>query len=544
VAVALLALIAIVALLAALALWKQDGLRSRWSRYRVPRIVFVSIDTLNLLYTDVHQPGVDLTPELLRLAEGGTVFSRSYTPVSITLPAHSTALTGLEPVSLGVMVNGDVLDEEFETLPEVLHRSGYRTGAVVSLGVLKENFGLGQGFEWFDDAIEEANGRWYRYADEVVDRAIDWVDQQAEHPFFLWVHLSDPHEPYRPRDAGPDSQLTLDGSLIGEYSLGSKERYEVSLRVPPGKHQITWTSLRTPRPEDKPGTALVLELLERDSWPEALTAAVPPETPSERFLFEPVTIDIDNPTDTELSFDLTFRGRINDPSTTEVLEAYRTEVRYTDSELGRLRQAFAERGLDEDTLWVIVSDHGEGLGHHGILGHATYAQEDHMRSLFVLNGPGIPSGKRVEDAIVAMSDVAPTLIDHLGLRGLELRDGSSQTECWTSTGCPGREEYWVYGASVSSNQVTAVAGYRDQYKILWQKNRRFAVYDLEADPNEETNLSQAFQDDSSSRPQAVGELGSSFDPQRELFQKRLEARGSTLTPEQEEMLKSLGYLNP
>ena len=98
----------------------------------------------------------------MRRTAGGTVFEHAYTRVPNTLPAHASLLTGVEPAELGVMVNGDFVSESVETLPEILSRHGYRTGAFLSLGVLKRQFGLDQGFERYDDEWERNLRRWYR----------------------------------------------------------------------------------------------------------------------------------------------------------------------------------------------------------------------------------------------------------------------------------------------------------------------------------------------------------------------------------------------
>ena len=106
-----------------------------------------------------------------------------------------------------------------------MRRFGYRTGAVTSLGVLNEGTNLAQGFSHYDDDMGGEWERWYRTADEVVAAAQSWIDEVGDEPFFLWLHLSDPHEPYLEKGAPPDVRLTLDGESASEWNLTTKEEY-------------------------------------------------------------------------------------------------------------------------------------------------------------------------------------------------------------------------------------------------------------------------------------------------------------------------------
>jgi arylsulfatase A-like enzyme/Flp pilus assembly protein TadD len=123
----------------------------------------------------------------------------------MTLPAHATLLTGLEPPEHGVRVNGrDRLPDGVPTLAETLRRRGYRTGAFVAAYVLDDRFGLARGFEVYDDDLTDARPQTvaerlsvYRGADRVAEAARGWLEPVARGaaPFFAWVHFYDPHHP-------------------------------------------------------------------------------------------------------------------------------------------------------------------------------------------------------------------------------------------------------------------------------------------------------------------------------------------------------------
>ena len=156
-------------------------------------------------------------PALDRLAREGVVFDRATSVAPLTLPAHSSLLTGLVPPRHGVRDNGDpALGATHTTLAEVLSSQGFRTGAFVGSAVLNADRGLAQGFEIYRGSVSferEPSQPLQRRATEVISDATHWLDQVASSPYFLWVHLYDAHRPYDPPE--PYRSLHAD-PYIGE----------------------------------------------------------------------------------------------------------------------------------------------------------------------------------------------------------------------------------------------------------------------------------------------------------------------------------------
>src|SRR5262249_43804351 len=131
---------------------------------------------------------------------------QAITPAPLTLPAHSSIMTGITPMAHGVRDNGNYrLGDNAETLAEILKAKGYDTGAVVAAFVLHSSFGLAQGFDHYDDDLGgeilfDAFHILERPADRVSDAAIRWLDgrKDSKRPFFLWVHYYDAHHEYAP----------------------------------------------------------------------------------------------------------------------------------------------------------------------------------------------------------------------------------------------------------------------------------------------------------------------------------------------------------
>jgi choline-sulfatase len=195
-----------------------------------PNLVLITMDTTRADHLGAWGYRDAQTPNLDALAARGTRFARCDTAAPITLPSHSTILTGLFPPRHGVRDNGTfVLSPKVQTLAERLAAHGYDTAAVVSAVVLARRQGLDQGFRIYDDDL----GSGYTQGTLVSERTAENTTAAAlaalgrlKPPFFLWVHYYDPHEEYRPptrfadRARGPhrlyDAEISFMDEQIGE----------------------------------------------------------------------------------------------------------------------------------------------------------------------------------------------------------------------------------------------------------------------------------------------------------------------------------------
>ncbi len=167
-------------------------------------VLLISIDTCRADHLSCYGFPRKTTPSLDRLAEDGLLFKRAYTSVPITLPAHSTMLTGTIPPWHGVRFNGDHrLSPSNITLAEILNTSGYTTGAIVSTYTLDSQYVINQGFETYNDHFTVPL-KYVRYTErrgeETSQLAIQWLKTHKDDRFFLFLHYFDPHFYYDPPD--------------------------------------------------------------------------------------------------------------------------------------------------------------------------------------------------------------------------------------------------------------------------------------------------------------------------------------------------------
>ena len=175
------------------------------ARKAIPNVILITIDTVRADHVGCYGATGIQTPTLDALARDGIVFERAISQVPLTWPSHAAILTGTYPFQNGVQdFTGQPLDPKFRTVTEAFKRSGYATGAVVSAFVLDRGWGLARGFDFYDDAFSAETfqqkdiGLVDRRAGESVTHTLDWLKKTPRRPFFLWLHLYDPHSPYDP----------------------------------------------------------------------------------------------------------------------------------------------------------------------------------------------------------------------------------------------------------------------------------------------------------------------------------------------------------
>ncbi len=167
-------------------------------------VLLVTIDTLRADALSSYG-GPAHTPNLDRLASHGARFTFAHSHTVVTLPSHTSILSGLLPYEHGMRDNsGFRVRPGTPTLATRLKARGFATGAFVGGFPLTKRFGLTPGFDVYDDQMPETRGAIEvsmpeRRADLVVTRALEWMGRQGS-KFFEWVHVFDAHSPYRPPD--------------------------------------------------------------------------------------------------------------------------------------------------------------------------------------------------------------------------------------------------------------------------------------------------------------------------------------------------------
>ncbi len=399
-----------------------------------PNLLLVGVDTLRADHLGCLGCGSPTSPRLDRLAAQGTLFGDVTAPAPWTLPSFAGALTGLLPGTHGAVLGGDArnmdrqppqrLRGDVVTLAAHLRAQGYRTAAFYSNQFFA--FGLAESF----DRHEYHN----LAAGDLLRLAREWIRRHADRPFFCFVLLNDPHEPTTPpaADLGPFlATAAAAGAATGAADLRRYARWG----------------------EDG-GLALG-------------AAPCPPDAAARRALALKLTI-------------------------------YDATVHQVDREIGALQDDLQRRGLADSTLVSVFSDHGEEFldhqewsrrwdhdprGLHGI-GHGQSHFQELLHVPWLAWGPGVPAGVRRTEP-VSLLDLAPTLLDWLGLPPLPAAPGAAPERIGRSQARPRDEADRLLLAEAIAYGPDLVALRRGRWKLIAHRDGRpLALFDLQDDPRE------------------------------------------------------------
>lgn len=440
---------------------------------RPPNILLVSIDTLRADRVGAYGYERPTTPAIDALAKRGVVFEQAYSPAASTLLAHGSLLTGLQPDVHGLLAIDDTLSEEIATLAQRLRSAGYRTGAFVNSGWLAPRVGLDRGFVSYDFSHDLARIR--------VPGAIRFGRdaEETNEAVFAWL------EDY------PWSHFFL---FVHYFDVHSD-----------------WKDL----PYDAP-----------DDWQRRFAE---PKPRGFRSGDEEVRAS-------------EYLARMNERGVgwstadrTYVESLYDAGVGYTDAALGDLIEKLRELEMLDDTLVIVVSDHGEEFQEHGQVLH-DQVYEEHVRVPLVLAFPPRDArvetyaGSRVQGA-VEIVDVVPTVLDYLDLKASAGLQGRSLLAALDGEG---EAERRIVVRTQSGGQLAVREG---RYKLVQIRDSgRTLLFDLRADPGEQVDLAAR-------QPATVARLLRSLAEWQRAMRAQRPTPGASATPDPTvvEALRALGY---
>ena len=220
-------------------------------------VILITLDTLRADHLPAYGYGGVETPYLDRFASDSVLFGNAVSHTPLTLPAHTSIMTGTYPFFHGVRNNGSFYaSDAIQTAAEIYKAAGYDTAAFVSSFVLDSRFGLEQGFDVYDDDMVDGRQKHSifefkdRLGENTIKRVLNWIEKRiaakAEKPFFLWVHLFDPHKEYLPpepyfskyADNLYDGEIAYTDSQVGRLldKLRVEGLYEDALIFITGDH--------------------------------------------------------------------------------------------------------------------------------------------------------------------------------------------------------------------------------------------------------------------------------------------------------------------
>ncbi len=438
-----------------------------------PNLLLITLDTTRRDHCSIYGYERGTTPNLVMLAEQGARFDLAYAPMSVTGPTHATIFTSMYPVAHGVIKNALQLVPEHQTLAETLAENGYQTSAVVSSFALNGRFGYAQGFEEYDDEFGQAKPTFTNefWEDDLDQGGFDRRAHDTTRQAVTW--LSEHRNRYRP-------------FFLFVHYFDPHAPY-----VPP----VPFAELY-----------------------------VDPNDRSEHLKY--------------------------------LIDLYDAEIAFTDWQVGVLLAALGKLGLENNTLVVLVGDHGEGLMQHGYLLHGPNIYEEAVRVPLMVRWPNqIPAGQ-VLSAPVEMVDLSPTILDLLGVKPppVPIQGRSLAAALRGEEELDSERPVYLHRRPYNERTLKTLPKYNpqgvDSIRVAGQKygirvgkwkyiegaeEGTKELFDLEADPGEESNLY-------STRLEKAAELAS----QLESWRRSHTPAGLVHVPVSEEdkrRLHALGYVD-
>lgn len=459
-----------------------------------PNIVLVSIDTLRADHIGAYGNTTVKTPYIDALAQQGISFDQTISPFPLTNPSHTSMLTGLYPGNHGVDQNRPLpFKAGVESLPAQLAKEGYSTAGFVSGYTLERQLSqIHREFQTYDDALGNlgpATNRWrdnriarigFKIAERLnflklfdlerpggptVDAALAWMHDNADAPFFLFVHMYDPH---------------------GDYA-------------PPPPYDTMYTDYTGPATGDWYG----LSELERSAL-------------------------------------------INDEAALEhIRNLYKGEVTYADAQFGRITTALADLGLDDNTLVILTSDHGESLGAHNYyFDHGRCLYDDLVRVPLIMRFPkGDAAGARVADQ-VRLFDIVPTIHSFLDMNPSAPTDGGTLMG-YIDGETPLPEATPIYSMAGDTHTTERLMSIRTAQHKLIRNDARWLGSRLRPGSDEFYRLSEDLEETNNLIDQAPEELPvfkDALDAHWERWYKGTPRSQTPVDTSTQEALESLGYL--
>ena len=467
---------------------RTSGASGAAATKRPQGVILIQADTLRRDHLGVYGYDRETAPTLAKLAADGTLFKNYTTQATWTKVSTPTLMTSLYPSTHGVVDFLDHLPASAGTLAESFRAAGYATVSYSSVAFTGQLTSLHKGFEELHEDASVSNPLSSKTSREFVDRLTEWLAAHRDAPFFAFLHIFDPHDPYEP--SAPYNTLWASAEKKEEHERQTKE--------------------------------------------------------VRKFIKDPLLRQFGMPTRDDLlkaGFDP--EGYIRHDE-----DWYDGSIRAMDVEIARLVERLRSLGLDDDTVFVFLSDHGEEFHDHGRMFHGQTVYGELTQTPLVVRWPsGLPKG-RVVDEVVQTIDVFPTLLELCGIAVPSSAQGQSLVPLLTG------QQRWKTRPAISEKAKTASAGAPPPldtesfaivdggWKLIHNTQRpsgapEFELYDFAKDPLNKHDVA-------SEHPDIVARLSKELDGWHQMA---LAARvkpdsetTKTLSPAQLQRLRSLGYV--
>jgi arylsulfatase A-like enzyme len=477
----------------AVGLWANPLLTTRAPKSR-PNVLVYMIDTLRPDHSSLYGYARNTTPFLKKLGESGIVFDDCQAQATWTKPSTASLLTSLYSFTHAIVNDYDTIPSGATTMAAQMRAAGYVTASLIANPFAGRITGLQRGFDYLSDwAVVQ------RHRKDAVDRGTDsaavnqvvfpWLDHHHDEPFFLYVHTTDPHAPYRPP---------------AEFEA----KFANPKETPAFNHE--YEEFRDA--SQYGGGAVFTRAMCRK------------------------------------------KGIDPDQFIQQAMDRYDGEILHNDHSLEMLAGKLKQLGILDNTLIVVVSDHGEEFWEHGWTAHGHTLYQELTHCVLVLWNPKIFRTPRRIAEPAQLIDVMPTVLDLLGLKVPDVAQGQSLAPL--AFGRPFQRRGLVMSSrfahpgppssvSVPENHTNTLALLDSNWKLIYRDKakqagiNRVELYDRRSDRGDKKNVAALHPKEVEER---MAEINRWIAAQTRIRGALGKGEKSALDPHTLEQLRSLGYI--
>jgi arylsulfatase A-like enzyme len=400
-----------------------------------PDVLLITVDTFQAGAVGAYGNPDVYTPFSDVLSRKGVIFPRAYAPVPTTGPSHTTILTGQSPLTHRVFRNAMKYDRTHITLAEILRGAGYQTAAFVSgYSLTARTCGLDPGFDVYDDAWSKTHLE--QDAADAIASCSAWLNAIDSGPFFVWLHLFDPHAPYQDRqpfvralrkeNAGKHEKVAYAEDTISKYAEHAEKARAA-------------------------GDFMVL---------------------------------VQNPMTT-----------VTDPETLHKnWTAYLSEVSYADHALLQLQRILQKKDRWDRTLVILTGDHGEGFDHDYFYAHGDRLWESAVHVPWIVRFPLNRVDNRIARAVARHEDIFPTTVSICRIDGPDTPVEGFDLKKTMELNSTGVTVSWITVAPPLPREALSkglvLAAYNPHFKLVRTVDlNENMLFNITNDPSEEVDVS-------------------------------------------------------
>jgi len=391
------------------------GLLKYLERTQQPNVILITLDALRQDHLGCYGYKRNTSPTIDELAKEGVIFTEAISQCSHTAASVTSLITSTYPnihnvKDWGYQLNPDI---HLYTLPEILRLHGYKTALISDQLALSLIKGLERDFDTYYTIWTSTFGPHGKKIINITDWAMDWIKNNKNKKFFLWLYYLDPHGPYSPPP--PYNKM-----------FQNDEYYNIKQSIP----------------------------ISDDMHRQTVFGKIP------KYL---AVNDI-----TEVDY---------------YISQYDGEIRYVDSQIGRLVEELKKLCLNKKTIIIITSDHGEGMGEHNLFfGHGILLYDELIKIPLIIKLNKNAQQDKEVDAQVRSIDIVPTILDILSIKKYDSMQGTSLLPLIMNK----KNNVPLYAYSEHLNRKAIRT---KEWKLIYdENNKQYELYSLKDDPRELNNL--------------------------------------------------------